>query len=398
MPQKIYIAAKGIITALGNNLSENKKALFESKDTIDVLSRLKTNHQLPAAEIQFSNEELAQRVGLEATITRTALLSMLAAKEAFDNFDLENKMSFKGGFISSNTVGGMDKSEDFIIDFLQDQSMGKLHQIIHHDSGASSEIVADKLGIKDVVSTISTACSSAANAIIYASRLIRHGQLDWCIAGGTDSLSRFTVNGFNSLMILDKNKCRPFDDTREGLNLGEGAGYVVLVSEAIADMMKSKPTIYLAGYCNANDAYHQTASSPEGIGNYMAMQGALKNAGLSPSDIDYINLHGTGTQNNDSSEAAAIERLFGENIPPYSSTKSMTGHTLAACGAIEAIFSAMTLEENLLPNSLRFSQQMAGTKTIPTTSSLSKKVQHAMSNSFGFGGNCSTLIFSKTTI
>lgn len=398
MPQKIYIAAKGIITALGNNLNENKTALFEAKDAIATLARLKTNQQLPAAEVQFSNDELAEKAGLDATITRTALLSMLAAKEALDNFDLENKMSFRGGFISANTVGGMDKSEDFIVDFLHDQSIGKLNQVVHHDCGAATEIVSDKLGIKGAVTTISTACSSAANAIIYASRLIRHGQLDWCIAGGTDSMSRFTVNGFNSLMILDKNKCRPFDDTREGLNLGEGAGYVVLVSEALANKIKNKPNIFLSGYCNANDAYHQTASSPEGMGNFMAMQGALKNAGLLPADIDYINLHGTGTQNNDSSEAAAIERLFGENLPPYSSTKSMTGHTLAACGGIEAIFSTMALEGNLLPVSLRFSQQMAGTNALPITTPLSKNVQHVMSNSFGFGGNCTTLIFSKSTI
>jgi len=398
MPQKIYIAAKGIITALGNDLSENKAALFGENDTIATFTRLKTNQQLPAAEVHFSNEELAKKVDLDDTITRTALLSMMAAKEALANFELENKMSFRGGFISSNTVGGMDKSEDFIINFLQDKSMGKLNQVVHHDCGASTEIVADKLGIKEVVSTISTACSSAANAIIYASRLIRHGQIDWCIAGGTDSLSRFTVNGFNSLMILDKNKCRPFDDTREGLNLGEGAGYVVLVSEALANKMKKKPNIYLSGYCNANDAYHQTASSPEGMGNFMAMQGALKNADLQAADIDYINLHGTGTQNNDSSEAAAIERLFGENLPPYSSTKSMTGHTLAACGGIEAIFSTIALEENRLPANLRFSQKMTGTKAGPITTPLSKNVHHVMSNSFGFGGNCTTLIFSKSTI
>lgn len=398
MPQKIYIAARGIITALGNDLSENKTALFGEKDTITTLTRLNTKQAFPAAEVHLSNESLAEKAGLDITITRTALLSMLAAKEAFANFELANKMSFRGGFISANTVGGMDKSEDFIIDFLQDRSMGKLNQVVHHDCGASTEIVAEKLGIKDVVSTISTACSSAANAIIYASRLIRHGQLDWCIAGGTDSLSRFTVNGFNSLMILDKNKCRPFDDTREGLNLGEGAGYVVLVSETLANKMKTKPNIYLSGYCNANDAYHQTASSPEGIGNFMAMQGALKNAGLQAADIDYINLHGTGTQNNDSSEAAAIERLFGENIPPYSSTKSMTGHTLAACGGIEAIFSTMALEENRLPANLRFSQQMVGTKAEPITTPLSKNVQHVMSNSFGFGGNCTTLVFSKSTL
>src|SRR5690606_12848237 len=176
-------------------------------------------------------------------------------------------------------------------------------------------------------------------AIMYAARLIKQGQIDFAVAGEADALSAFTLNGFNSLMILDNEPCRPFDDTRKGLNLGEGAGYLVLVSEEIAQKLAQKPNIILSGYANANDAYHQTASSADGRGNFGAMQGALQMAKLEPKEIDYINLHGTGTSNNDSSEGIAIARLFGDHIPAVSSTKTYTGHTLGACAGVEAVYS-----------------------------------------------------------
>jgi 3-oxoacyl-[acyl-carrier-protein] synthase-1 len=182
------------------------------------------------------------------------------------------------------------------------------------------------------VSTVSTACSSSANSILFAARLIRQGILDVAIAGGADALTRFTLNGFNTLMILDREPCRPFDAKRNGLNLGEGAGYVVLASERVA---ASAPKTYgrLSGYCNANDAYHQTASSPEGTGASLAMQGALKKSNLDPADIGYINLHGTGTQNNDLSEGMAVQKIFAPYYPPMSSTKAFTGIRLAPAAA-----------------------------------------------------------------
>ncbi|HNH21550.1 MAG TPA: beta-ketoacyl synthase N-terminal-like domain-containing protein, partial [Ferruginibacter sp.] len=220
--------------------------------------------------------------------------------------------------------------------------------------------------------------------------------LDVVIAGGTDSLTRFTLNGFNTLMILDEQFCQPFDENRRGLNLGEGAGYVVLVSEKVAATMKHKPEIVLSGYCNANDAYHQTASSPDGTGSYLAMSGALKKSGLQPSDIDYINLHGTGTQNNDIAEGTAIKRLFEPTYPKMSSTKTFTGHTLGASGGIEAVFSVLALQHGVIFPNLRLQTPM---KDLPfrVTTELEKGVslKHVLSNSFGFGGNCSSLIFSK---
>jgi 3-oxoacyl-[acyl-carrier-protein] synthase-1 len=231
---------------------------------------------------------------------------------------------------------------------------------------------------------------------MYGARLIKNNILDVVIAGGTDALTRFTLNGFNTLMILDTQYCQPFDANRRGLNLGEGAGYITLVSERVAAGLKKELLCTLSGYCNANDAYHQTASSPDGIGSFMAMEGALKMSGLKPEAIGYINLHGTGTQNNDNSEGTAIKRLFEPHYPGMSSTKSFTGHTLGASAGIEAVFSALSVQQGLVYPNLRFETKIEDLPFAPETKfSRQPALKHVLSNSFGFGGNCSSLIFSK---
>jgi 3-oxoacyl-[acyl-carrier-protein] synthase-1 len=232
---------------------------------------------------------------------------------------------------------------------------------------------------------------------MFGARLIHNDIVDVVIAGGTDALSRFTLNGFKSLMILDDKPCTPFDENRKGLNLGEGAGYVVLVSERVLKTESLKPLAVLSGYANANDAYHQTASSPEGNGNYQAMKGALDMAGLEPSQISYVNVHGTGTPNNDVSEGMAMMRVFGDTTPVFSSTKAYTGHTLAASGGIEAVLSILAIQHGLIFPNLRFTTQMKEHPFAPQTTLVKgAKVEHVLSNSFGFGGNCSSLIFSRS--
>jgi 3-oxoacyl-[acyl-carrier-protein] synthase-1 len=197
-------------------------------------------------------------------------------------------------------------------------------------------------------------------------------------------------------MILDRQPSQPFDQNRRGLNLGEGAGYVLLMSERALKAIGAQPMAIVSGFANANDAYHQTASSPDGIGNKLAMQGALDIAGLSPSSISYINLHGTGTANNDSSEGKAIDAIFKGNIPLASSTKAYTGHTLGAAGGIEAVFSTLAIANGVVFPNMRWETQMEDISFAPVTKFLQGiDIQHVLSNSFGFGGNCSSLIFSK---
>lgn len=398
MSEPVFVAGIGIISAIGNNAAECLDALQNGRAGIGDMHYFDSVHRqkIPVAEVKLSNEELAQRSGLPDTKSRTALLSMVAAKEALNNAGIENIAALRTGFISANSVGGMDKTEKFFVPFLSDNKKGRLRDVVHHECGSITELVADQLGIKDYITTISTACSSSANAIFFGARLIKNNVVDVVVAGGTDALTRFTLNGFNTLMILDEQFCQPFDENRRGLNLGEGAGYIVLVSPKVAATLNKKPSVILSGYCNANDAYHQTASSPDGNGSFVAMTGALKKSGLRPADIDYINLHGTGTQNNDIAEGTAIKRLFGPQYPKMSSTKAFTGHTLGASGGIEAVFSVLAIQQGIIYPNLRLQTPMKDLPFTPVTELIrNTTLQHVLSNSFGFGGNCSSLIFSK---
>ncbi|HRN55324.1 MAG TPA: beta-ketoacyl-[acyl-carrier-protein] synthase family protein [Agriterribacter sp.] len=398
MSSPVFIAGAGVISAIGHTIAGHLAALESGAAGMGEMHYLRSAHrsQLPVAEVKMPNETLAGMAGMPAHISRTALLSAIAAKAAVGNAAVDNFRELRTGFISANTVGGMDKTEDFFTDFLNDPHTGRLRHIVHHECGAVTELVADRLGIKHYISTISTACSSSANAIFFGARLIRQNMLDVVVAGGADALTRFTLNGFNTLMIVDRQYCQPFDENRRGLNLGEGAGYVVLVSEKVAATLAHPPLCRFSGYCNANDAYHQTASSPDGTGSYLAMKGALEQSGLQPGEIDYINLHGTGTQNNDIAEGTAVKLLFEGHYPPVSSTKSFTGHTLGASGGIEAVFSALSVQHGLIYPNLRLETPMTDLPFVPEKHfRKGVPIRHVLSNSFGFGGNCSSLIFSK---
>jgi len=394
----VYVAGAGVVSAIGNNAANCLLSLENSEAGIGAITSLETTHKniLPVAAVKLDNRELAAATGLSQTVSRTALLAMMAAKEAWNDAGIAQFAGLRTGFISANSVGGMDKTESFFSAFLNNRNSGRLKDVVHHECGAVTELVADGLGIKNYVTTISTACSSSANSIFFGARLIKHNLLDVVVAGGADALTKFTLNGFNTLQILDKAFCQPFDENRRGLNLGEGAGYLVLVSEKVAARMKEKLYCRLSGYSNANDAHHQTASSPEGAGSYAAMKGALAMSGLQTNDISYINLHGTGTYNNDISEGTAIQRLFDPHYPKMSSTKAFTGHTLGASGGIEAVFSALAIKHGLIYPNLRLQTPMQALPFVPEkTFQKGVTVDHVLSNSFGFGGNCSSLIFSK---
>jgi 3-oxoacyl-(acyl-carrier-protein) synthase len=392
------VAGVGVISAIGNSVAETWLSFRSEKSGIGPITLFDSIHQgkLPVGEVKLSNQQLAERCNVSAEIPRAALLAIHAAKEAIDHSQLHDLKKWRIGLISGTTVGGMDKTENFFVSFLPDAAKGRLRNVVNHECGRPAELMADVLGVNGFISTINTACSSSVNSISCGARMITHGLLDVVIAGGTDALTKFTLNGFNSLMILDGAPCRPFDATRSGLNLGEGAGFVILVSDRVLKEDKLNSLSVVAGYANTNDAYHQTASSPEGRGSYGAMEKALEMSGLDRSQIDYINLHGTGTLNNDLSEGTAVKRLFGDNIPRLSSTKAFTGHTLGASGGIEAVFSVMAIQQQSVFPNLRFKEAMPELGIVPQSHFESNvNVNHVMSNSFGFGGNCSSIIFSK---
>ncbi|MCK0188582.1 beta-ketoacyl-[acyl-carrier-protein] synthase family protein [Arenibacter sp. F20364] len=398
MSTGVAITGMGIISAIGNNVAENYSSLVEGRTGISKISKIDTLHKdsIMVGEIDFTNGELEAQLGLSPNnnYSRTALLGAIAAKEAIADAKITDIKAYRTGLISSTSVGGMDMTEKFYYHYLE--SGENRRYIEGHHAGDSTEKIAEQLGIdQSLVTTISTACSSAANAIMFGAKLIKTGKLDRVIVGGADCLSKFTINGFKTLMILSDSYNTPFDENRKGLNLGEAAAYLVLESDSLVKKEKKKVLGYVVGYGNANDAYHQTASSENGDGATLAMEKALAVAGLEPKDIDYINAHGTATGNNDLSEGRALIRVFGEVVPEFSSTKAYTGHTLAAAGAIEAVYAILALQNNIIYPNLNFKTPMQEFNLIPQTSLIEKALNTVLSNSLGFGGNCSTLIFSK---
>ncbi len=398
MHKKVAITGMGIISAIGKNVEENFDSLIHQKHSLSRLENFDSIHknEIFVGEIKLSNDELATFLNLspENNFSRTAMLGLIAVKEALQNAGIENVNEVRTGLISSTSVGGMDRTENYFLDY--ENLLEKQKYISSHDAGASSNQISNEIGLKGFVSTISTACSSAANAIMYGARLINSGKLDRVIVGGTDALSKFTMNGFKSLMILSDEFNQPFDENRKGLNLGEAAAYLVLESEEFVRKSNKKVLGYLIGAGNSNDAFHQTASSENGEGAYLAMRKAFESAIIQPTEIDYINVHGTATNNNDLTEGRALKRIFGENVPNFSSTKPFTGHTLAAAASVEAVFSLLSLQHNLIYPNLNFQSPIEELNIFPTTKLVKKNIEYVLSNSFGFGGNCSTLIFSKS--
>ena len=399
MSSKIVVTGLGIITAIGDNVDETYDSLVNKKSGIGPVSILQTIHKdnFVLGEIKKNHDELIEMAGVdpEKPWTRTALFGIIAARQAYLDAQIKNDAGRETGLVSATTVGGMDRSELHYKSFIHKTDSNPY--IDTHHAGDSTEKIADQLKIKDYLTTISTACSSSLNSIMFGARLIKNGVVDQVLAGGTDGLSKFTVNGFNTLMILDKEHCRPFDRSRRGLNLGEGAAYIALEKEE--DALAAGKRIYavLAGYANANDAFHQTASSEEGNGPYLAMKKALEKGKLSPDDIDYINVHGTGTDNNDLTEGMAMIRLFGANMPPFSSTKAYTGHTLGAAGSVESIISILALQNRIMFPNINFKNPIEELNLKPITTAEKKELKHVLTNSFGFGGNDSSIAFSKQT-
>ena len=410
----IAITGEGIISAIGHDKATVLESLREGRSGIGEMRYLpSTHHELPVGEVKWSDEELQSRLSLDPSgkFSRTAMMGMWSIRQALEDSLLLRKQekcpsqeystdscllspdSSRIVLISGTTVAGMDLSERYFAEMVTDG--GHLEYLLDHSCGDNTRLMAEHFGCFTDYTTISTACSSAANALILGANMLKAGEADIVVAGGTEALSLFHLNGFNSLMILDKERCRPFDDTRAGLNLGEGAAFVVMETEEHARHRQAPIHAYLSGYGNACDAFHQTASSDNGEGAYLAMREALEMAGLQPSDIDYVNAHGTGTPNNDQSESVALQRVFGSDLPPVSSTKGFTGHTTSASGSIEAVICLLAMHHGFIPANLGFAHPMSD-GIVPSIGADGCLLRHVLCNSFGFGGNDSALVFSAS--
>lgn len=386
----IFVTGIGVLSAIGLNAEENLQSLKAGKTGI---SRL-PDHHVMFGKVKLSDEEIIKQFDLPPyDYSRTSLLGLVAAREAWG----ENMQhpQIRSGIISATSIGGLDRMEQYYFEAEDVESL-HTHPRMTHDNGRTTECIAKELGIKGYIGTISTACSSGANAIMQGARLIRENILDRVLVGGADPLTQFNLNGFSALMIYDPELCKPFNAYRNGLNLGEGAGFLVLENTRSISITGNTPLCMLSGWNNSSDAFHQTASSENGLGATLSMTHALASAHLFPDQVSYINAHGTGTENNDLSESIALKNVFGESVPPFSSTKGFTGHTLAAAGAIEAVYSVQSiLHQAVFPN-LNFTIPIKDAGLIPERAYRSDlRIEHVLSNSFGFGGNCTSLIFSK---
>lgn len=279
----------------------------------------------------------------------------------------------------------------------RDPETGALPQPLHyretHELSSVAEFTRRYLGVNGPVLSISTACSSSAKVFASAWRLIEAGLCDAVVVGGVDSLCLTTLYGFSSLELVAPNACRPADAERNGISIGEAAGYALLERREAAP----EATVGLLGYGESVDAHHMSTPHPEGAGAVLAMQRALDRAGLTANDIDYINLHGTATPTNDSAEDQAVSRLFGSSTP-CSSTKGWTGHTLGAAGAVEAIIGALCIEAGLIPGSLNTRTIDPSFESAIQLENREQPVRYVMSNSFGFGGNNASLIIGRLTV
>ena len=387
---KIVITGYGIVSSLGFGKAETLRALLSEQSGVGAPSLLDTSHtEHPVGEVKARNSELAALAGCaDQRLSRTSLLGLVAAREALDQAGITDVSRM--AFINGTTVGGMDHTERYWTDRAQEaRAITALHS-----AGSSTDQIAQHIGAFDYVTTISTACSSALNSVASACNLLRTGQHRQVLAGGAESLSLFHFNGFRSLQILSTDVCRPFSANRDGLNLGEGAAYLVVETEESALQRQAPILAYISGYGNACDAFHQTASSENGEGAYRAMSQALTMAQLAPTDIDYVNAHGTGTPNNDISESTAMQRLFADGMPAFSSTKAFTGHTTSAAGSIELVISLLALQHDFIPANLNWQEAMEN-GWIPVLHTTSKTLNHVLCNSFGFGGNDSSMVLSK---
>ena len=385
----------GVISAIGNTVEENRRALIKSTCGITTLGNFSSRFAgvMPFGEIKITTDTLKEQLHVnEQGVTRTMLLSLHAFNEAVADSKLSTNeiSSLDTAFISGNTVGGMCLTDEFYAD-ARSKTNGSEY-LTSYDSASVVMHVQDRYKMRGIISTFNTACSSSANAIMYGARLIQNGFAKRAIIIGADTLAKFTINGFNALRILSDEPCRPFDKDRKGLNLGEGAACLVLEKEEDAAGKKIYATV--SGHGNANDSFHPSSLSAEGNGPVAAMQQALKRANLNANEIDFINAHGTATENNDEVESISMLKVFKE-VPAFASTKGNTGHTLGAAGAIEAVYSILSLTYQEVYPSLHFKNVIDATGLIPANEYKKMSLQHVMSNSFGFGGNCTSLIFSK---
>ncbi len=392
----VPITAYTTVCGSGKGNSAFYNALLYKKTALDSLTLFQIPFSTPVAEV--SDQLPAIRPELEEYNSRNSRLALAALSDTDDHFreTIEIAKSRYGngriGVVIGTSTSGLYETESAYEELLKDGKMpDDFHFLTRHAYQATPRFLQLELGLNGPCFAVSTACSSSAKAIAAGQRLIANDICDAVLTGGVDTLCRLTLRGFNSLELISERNCRPMDRQREGINIGEGAGFLFL--EKPAGHTSDCPRVLSVG--ESSDAHHMSSPHPEGLGAVLAMNNALNLAGINPSAVDYLNLHATATRINDRIEAKAIFKVFGDSVP-CSGTKGITGHTLGAAGAIEAIAALMALEHQFIPGTCGLDQIDEDCRCRVEKDSLSnQRLKTVMSNSFGFGGNNASVIFSS---
>lgn len=385
----VVVTGLGVVCSAGRGVPALREALREGRDGLAPLRRFTSarHGQVPVGEVDdrwLTVESPARNVRLGAT----ALL------DALSHAGLEGHKGQGTAVIVGSCGGGMPETEQQIAPWLAGEAVDA-NVWPRHGCDAVATALAERAGARGPVLSVSTACSSGAQALSLGADLLRDGQCERVVAGGVDALCRLTLNGFASLLVVSPEGCRPFDVDRRGMSLGEGAAFVVLETAETARRRDAPALARLAGAGNSCDAYHLTGPHPEGRGAEAALRAALDEAGVAPADIGWVSAHGTGTADNDLAEGAALRRLFGDGMPPLSSIKRCTGHTLGAAGALESIACVLALGEGWLPGNPGLITPDPACGVEPLTQTLDASPRAVLNNAFGFGGNNTVLCFTR---
>ena len=397
--KRIVITGMGVFCSIGKNVEEFLQSLKEGRSGIGPITLFDTSKypsKIGAEVRDYRGEEFFSKKELKR-LSRTDQFALIAAEEAVEGSGIHSYASEEVGVCLGAGAGGMFEAEAYHRETLL-KGKSKPSLILPFIPSFTTGRVAERFGFSGPKATVTTACSSSATSIGYGADLIRNGKAKAVVCGGSDALSELTFGGFNSLKAMDPFPCKPFDRRRAGMSLGEGAA--ILILEGLDEAIKRGAEIYaeFLGYGIGGEAYHITAPEPTGTAEARIMMGAIEESGIKPSGVDYINAHGTGTPLNDKVETLSIKKVFRERAYsiPVSSIKSMVGHCLGSAGAIEAVTSILSILYQFVPPTMNHQEgdEDCDLDYVPGRSR-EMEVKVVLSNSFAFGGNCTTLVFGK---
>ncbi len=409
--RRVVVTGLGTINPLGNNVFDTWNNLINGISGIDYISSFETDELPVTFAGEVKNFDANDYMGKQHArkLDRSGHLSIYATEEALKDagFNTEERLGADVGIVFGTGIGGIGATEEAVRTY-DKRGPSRINPlaITQLMPNSSTGQVAIKFGIEGPSLTITTACAASANALGEAKNMIQNGIVDTVIAGGTESgTTAMTIGAFAQIKALSTNNenpkkaCKPFDKDRDGFVMGEGSTVLVMESEESAINRGADIYGYVSGYGASTDAHHITAPAEGGRGAVDAMKKALLDAELTPSDIDYINAHGTSTPANDKNETAAIKTVFGEKAYDIniSSTKSMTGHLLGGGGAFESLVSLLSLKNNIIPPTINLNNpdEECDLNYTPNAA-IEKELYAAMSNSFGFGGHNGVLVFKKS--